>query len=56
MEDTEYELATSCNQAKVPMERLQYQPSHKTLHPQLVMPTRCTGVKDGAEVERMTNK
>ena len=45
MGDIEPELAISCIQKRFPMEKLVYQPSHKTLDPQFLLPTRCAGVK-----------
>ena len=34
-----------CNQKILPIEGLGQQPSHKTLHPQFLLPTRCARVK-----------
>ena len=50
MEDMEPEMATFCNQARLPMKGLEHQLSHKTLNPQFVMPIRC------AVVARMSNQ
>jgi hypothetical protein len=52
----ESELAISCNQAGLPVKVLGYQPNHKTLDPQFVLPTRCVGIKDGAGFEEQTNQ
>jgi hypothetical protein len=43
--DTEPEAAILCNQARLPMEELGHQTSHKSFDLQLVLPTRCAGVK-----------
>ena len=43
--DMKQEMAIYCNQARLPMEGVGHQPSHKTLDPQFVMPTRCAVVK-----------
>lgn len=52
----EPELAISCNQAGLPVEGLGHQPSHKTLDPQFVLPTRCAGVKVAKKLwEQPTN-
>ena len=45
MEDMEPEMATFCNQARLPMEGLGHQLSHKTFDLQFVLPVGCTEVK-----------
>jgi hypothetical protein len=47
----EPESSISCNQARLPMEGMGYQPSHKTIGPQFVLLLRYTGVEDGAKFE-----
>lgn len=42
---------TTGNQARLPMKRLGHQPSHLTLDPQFMRPTRYAGTKDEEEFE-----
>jgi hypothetical protein len=39
------ETTTAYNQIRFPMKGLGHQPTHKSLHPQFVLPTRYAGVK-----------
>jgi hypothetical protein len=56
MEDIEPEPANSCNQARLPMVVLKYQPSHKTFNPQFSLPTRyAVGKMDPKYGEWTTN-
>jgi hypothetical protein len=43
------------NKARLSMEGLVHQSSHKTLDLQFVPPARCTGVEDGTEFEGWAN-
>ena len=43
--DMEPELVISYNQARLPVEVLRHQPSHKPYHLQFVLTTRCAAVK-----------
>ena len=43
--DKETEVATSCSQAGFPVEGGGQQPTHKTFHPNMSLPTRYTGIK-----------
>jgi hypothetical protein len=45
MRDTELEMATSCSQARLPMEGLGHQSSHKTFNSQFALSIRCAGIK-----------
>ena len=45
MGNAEPEPAISCNQARLPVEGLAHQPSHKNLDLRLVLLARCPGVK-----------
>ena len=49
-------MAISCNQARLPMEELGHQPSHKTFDLQFVVPTKYERVKDGEEFEAMARQ
>jgi hypothetical protein len=46
----ETEVATSYSQVGLPVEGGKHQPTHKT-YPKSVLLTRCTGIKDGAEIK-----
>jgi hypothetical protein len=52
----EPESAISSNDARLPMEGLGHQPSHKTLDPQFILPTRYVGIKGSAQFERRVNE
>ena len=56
MGDIEPESAITSNEASLPMEGLEHQPSHKILDPQFILPTRCVGLKRGAEFEGRANE
>lgn len=43
--DMELELATSCRQARLPVEGLGHEPSYKTFVLQLALPTRYARIK-----------
>jgi hypothetical protein len=43
--DIEPEPVIFCNQARVPVEGLEHQPSHKTFDLKFDLPTRCVKVK-----------
>ena len=53
--DMETEVS-SCSQVELPVEGGGHQPTHKGFHPKFVLPTRCTGDKDGAKIEGMANQ
>ena len=53
---TNSESTTCCNQTRILMEELGHKPSHKTVDSWFVLPTRCAGVKDGAEFEGRPNQ
>ena len=55
MKDVEPEMTISYGQKRFPMEKLVYQPSHKTLDPQFLLPTWCAVVKDQRLKEWPTN-
>ena len=50
MGDMEPELAISCNLARIPMDGLEH------LRPTIVLPTKCGGLKNGAEFEGRANQ
>jgi hypothetical protein len=52
----ESELAIFCIKARLPLEGLGQQTSHKTLETQFPLPTRCAELKDGAEFEDRSNQ
>jgi hypothetical protein len=52
----EPEMAISSNLKILTTEGLGHQLNHKTLDPQFLLPTRYSGVKNGAEIDRMPNK
>lgn len=49
-------LTVSYNQRRLPMEGLVPQPSCTIVKPQFVLPTRCSEVKDGTELEGRANQ
>jgi hypothetical protein len=56
MREIELEMASFCNQARLLMEGLGQQPSHKTFDLQFVLPTRCAGVKLEQKWKEMANQ
>jgi hypothetical protein len=58
MWNIEFEPAISYNQARLSMEALRHQPTHKTLGTKFVLstPTRCVEGKDGAEFKGNINQ
>jgi len=54
--DMETEVAMSCSQAKLPVERGRHEPTHKNFNPKFALPTRCTEITDGAVIEAMAKQ
>jgi hypothetical protein len=52
----EPEPSISDDQTRLPLEELGYQPRHKILDPQFVLPTRCAAVEDRTEIELRANQ
>lgn len=49
----EPQMTTSCSQTRLPMEKWEHQPTHKSFKPQVVLPTKCAWIKMG--IDTMAN-
>jgi hypothetical protein len=55
MGDMEYEYIISYNQARIPVEGLGWQSSHKTFDLQFILPRRYEGIKTQQKLKKWSN-